>query len=175
MGSTDRVRGAVSRALVHSAHPRPRVVVDATTLFGEPRIVIQPVISVSTGAVLAVEALARFAEGTNTEGIVAAAHASGHGPALEALCLRAALRVRADLPGGMLVTVNVSPNALGHIAAIGLWPDELSGVIVEVTEQDADDCPDLAEHLAALRERGAAIAIDDVSTGYGWHSCDRTT
>lgn len=142
------------------------VLVDATTLFSEPRIFLQPIVSVSTGVVLAVEALARFADGTDTEAVFAAAHAAGHGPALEALCLRAALRVRADLPSGMLLAVNVSPDALRHIASMELGQTELRGVIVEVTEQDVGSPLDLTEHLADLRERGAAVAIDDVSSGY---------
>jgi EAL domain-containing protein (putative c-di-GMP-specific phosphodiesterase class I) len=138
-------------------------------VFGAPRIVVQPIIAVSTGAVLAVEALARFddADGANTEEIFEAARATGYGPALEAASLRAALRLRNELPAGVLLSVNVSPNVLQYLDAAQFWPDELQGVIVEITEQDSDSGPiDLGEHLANLRERGAAIAIDDVSTGY---------
>ena len=70
------------------------------------------------------------------------------------------------LPEGMLLSVNVSPNVLPYLDAAQFWPDELRGVIVEITEQDAESPIELSEHLAGLRERGAAIAIDDVTTGY---------
>jgi GAF domain-containing protein len=55
---------------------------------------------------------------------------------------------------------------LPYLDATRFWPDELQGVIVEITEQDSGGSVELVEHLAGLRERGAAIAIDDVSTGY---------
>jgi GAF domain-containing protein len=55
---------------------------------------------------------------------------------------------------------------LHAIASMEIWTDDLAGVIVEITEQDMDSPVDMAEHLADLRERGAAIAIDDVSSGY---------
>jgi EAL domain-containing protein (putative c-di-GMP-specific phosphodiesterase class I) len=138
------------------------------SVFGEPEILVQPIISVSTGAILAVEALARFADtdGANTEEIFEAAHATGYGAALEAASLHAALQLRSMLPDGCLLSVNVSPNVLPYLDAAAFWPDELQGVIVEITEQDAESPVELGEHLAGLRERGAAIAIDDVTTGY---------
>jgi EAL domain-containing protein (putative c-di-GMP-specific phosphodiesterase class I) len=171
MGRTRRITRVVTRARSHRDHAdlaeQPGFA-DPITLFGTPRIVVQPIISVSTGAVLAVEALARFddADGANTEEIFEAAHATGHGAALEAASLRAALRLRDVLPVGILLSVNVSPNVLQYLDVARFWPDELQGVIVEITEQDSDSPVDLGEHLADLRERGAAIAIDDVSTGY---------
>ena len=60
--------------------------------FGSVHIVLQPIIEVATGAVVAAEALARFA-GTPApvEQIFAVAHASGRGDELEAAYIRAAL------------------------------------------------------------------------------------
>ena len=164
MGASGRIHRAVSRALLPSAHAR-RALLDPVALFGQPRIVGQPIVSVSTGAVLAVEALARFADG-GTEQVFSAAHAAGLGPQLEAACLHAALRLRERLPAGLLLSVNVSPNALEHMAQTDVWPDCMNGIVVEITEQDAENDVDLLTHLGALRDRGAAIAIDDVSTGY---------
>jgi EAL domain-containing protein (putative c-di-GMP-specific phosphodiesterase class I) len=130
------------------------------------RIALQPIISVPTGSVLAYEALARFADKANTEAAFRAAYADGWGPALEAQCVRAALRRRVDLPGAALLSVNVSPNALEFAETYNIWPDDLRGVVVEITEQEVNASVDLPAHLDLLRERGAAIAIDDVSTGY---------
>jgi EAL domain-containing protein (putative c-di-GMP-specific phosphodiesterase class I) len=130
------------------------------------RVALQPIISVSTGAVLAVEALARFADRANTEAVFGWAYAEGLGPELEARCLEAALRRRQELPPTTLLSVNVSPNALPHVEERGIWHDDLRGVIVEVTEHEVNSPVDLSAHLDLLRARGAAIAIDDVSTGY---------
>jgi GAF domain-containing protein len=46
------------------------------------------------------------------------------------------------------------------------WPPDLDGVIVEVTEHRAHRPAALQDELAQLRLRGAAIAVDDVGTGY---------
>ncbi len=127
---------------------------------------LQPIISTSTGATLAVEALARFIDRANTEAVLQTAREDGRGPELEARCLEAALACRLDLSPGMMLSVNVSPNALAHIAALDIWPDDLRGVIVEITEHEVNNPVDLGFHLDRLRDRGAAIAIDDVSTGY---------
>lgn len=132
------------------------------------QIVLQPVVEVATGAVLAVEALARFAHepAKPVADVIAEAHAAGLGYAVEAACLRAALERRSGLPDGIRLTVNLSPNALGHPAITGVLDDDLDGVIVEVTEHIASDAAALRGQLAQLRLRGAGIAVDDVGTGY---------
>jgi EAL domain-containing protein (putative c-di-GMP-specific phosphodiesterase class I) len=168
MGRTRRAHRAMLHAHAY-AEPTVRAVdLDPIAVFGEPQILVQPIISVSAGTMLAVEALARFddTDGANTEEIFEAAHATGYGAALEAASLHAALQLRPQLPAGSLLSVNVSPNVLPFLDAAKFWPDELSGLIVEITEQDAESPVELSEHLAGLRERGAAIAIDDVTTGY---------
>jgi EAL domain-containing protein (putative c-di-GMP-specific phosphodiesterase class I) len=130
------------------------------------RIALQPIISVSTGAVVAVEALARFADRANTEAVFDEARANGRAVELEAWCLQAALRRRADLAPGVQLAVNISPNALPYLDDRAVWSADLRGVIVEITEHEVHDPDDLQASLNRLRERGAAIAIDDVSTGY---------
>ena len=168
MGRTRRAHRAMSHAHAYAEPTLRAVDLDPIAVFGEPQILVQPIISVSAGTMLAVEALARFddTDGANTEEIFEAAHATGYGAALEAASLHAALQLRPTLPTGSLLSVNVSPNVLPYLDAAQFWPDELSGLIVEITEQDAESPVELSEHLAGLRERGAAIAIDDVTTGY---------
>ncbi|MGH8861273.1 MAG: EAL domain-containing protein [Jatrophihabitantaceae bacterium] len=153
MSPTQRLQRAVAR--VRSPR-RPEDV----------RIAFQPIISVSTGATLAVEALARFADRDETGAVFRAADEAGRGPDLEARCVEAALRRRGELPAGMMLSINVSPNALPHLAEDGSWPDDLRGVIVEITEQEIESPTELPALVEGLRNRGAAIAIDDVSTGY---------
>ena len=129
---------------------------------------LQPIVDVATGAVLATEALARFshAPGLRADEVIAAAHADGYGYTLEAACLRAALDRRDALPAGVKLAVNVSPDVLHHPIVARRWPPDLDGVIVEVTEHRANRPAALQDELAQLRLRGAAIAVDDVGTGY---------
>ncbi|MDT7576990.1 MAG: hypothetical protein QOH17_3323, partial [Pseudonocardiales bacterium] len=132
------------------------------------RVVFQPIVSVATGSLIAVEALTRFAPPTTAapQDVFERAHHAGFGPELEALCVRSALARRDALPPGTLVSVNLSPDGLRSLAFAPFWPADLTGVIIEMTEQDAQDPHELAVGLAALRERGAAVAVDDVGSGY---------
>jgi EAL domain-containing protein (putative c-di-GMP-specific phosphodiesterase class I) len=132
------------------------------------RAVLQPIVDLASGAVVGAEALARFADSSDLPvgQRFAQAHAAGHGAELEAACLRAALRRRADLPGRAWLAVNVSPNALGHPDVQHTLAGDLAGVVIEVTEDAASDPTLVLGLLARLRERGALIAVDDASTGY---------
>ena len=146
--------------------PRGRVHVIPT--LGRVEIVLQPIIDVSTGAIVAAEALARFPGpgGSTVETALFDAYRNGVGADLEAACVRAGLARRADLPSGVLLSVNVSPNAAIHPTVRNELSGDLHGVIVEVTEQPAHDAELLFDALTEMRRRGALIAIDDVSTGY---------
>jgi EAL domain-containing protein (putative c-di-GMP-specific phosphodiesterase class I) len=161
MGMTRRISPAVRPGARYS-DPAPMV----RTIRNDVSIELQPIIAVPTGAVFAVEALARFADGADSEVAFRVARKGGVGPELEARCLRAALRRRADLPEGVLLSVNVSPEALPFMAEQRVWDDDLRGVIVEITEQEVSRPAYVSAELDQLRNRGAAIAIDDVSTGY---------
>jgi len=135
------------------------------------RTVLQPIVDLATGAVVGAEALARFpgpagAPDTPVAERFAVAHASGRGNELEAACLRAALRRRWDLPAGVWLSVNVSPDALGHPAVLAALAGDLDGVVVEVTEQPVADRGLALSVINDLRSRGAQIAVDDASTGY---------
>jgi GAF domain-containing protein len=61
----------------------------------------------------------------------------------------------------------VSPSALSTPVVRSVLPDDLSDVVIELTEHEVyvgDTL--LADALADLRERGARIAIDDAGAGY---------
>lgn len=147
---------------------RARFAIDVAAVLDNVSVDLQPIVEVATGIPLAVEALARFAHNPDgsVAGILHAAHRAGEGVALEAACVRAALARRAELPAGLLLTVNVSPDALHHPLIARTWPDDLTGLIIEVTEHRASRPTALMAELSRLRERGAAIAVDDVGTGY---------
>ena len=130
--------------------------------------VFQPVASLTTGRLIGYEALARFPDAPDRPPSTwfAQANACGLGPELEAAAIRAALEPIGRPPGTHLA-VNVSPSALSTDAVKGVLPDDLSDLIIELTEHEVfvgDSL--LADSLANLRERGARIAIDDAGAGY---------
>ncbi|MCU1659810.1 MAG: diguanylate phosphodiesterase [Pseudonocardiales bacterium] len=131
-------------------------------------IVLQPIIDVSSGRIVAAEALARFPgrPEVSAEEVLALAAARGDGPDVEAACVRRAFERRPELAGSVQLSVNVSPDALSHRAVRRELRGDLTGVIIEVTEHAATELDALDDALADLRSRGALIAIDDVSTGY---------
>ncbi|HZC70979.1 MAG TPA: EAL domain-containing protein [Jatrophihabitans sp.] len=131
-------------------------------------IYLQPIIDVGTGALWAYEALARFGSGPvlAADAAIASAHRAGYGHALEAACLRAAFARRGELPEGVRLALNVSPAGLLSRHVRDMWETDLHGVIVEVTEHHLADNELALAEFARLRARGAAIAVDDVGSGY---------
>jgi diguanylate cyclase (GGDEF)-like protein len=130
--------------------------------------VFQPVAALTTGRLLGYEALARFPDAPERPPSTwfAQANACGLGPQLEAAAIQAALEVP-DRPLGTHLALNVSPSALSTDVVRSVLPDDLSGIVIELTEHEVyvgDSL--LADSLADLRERGARIAIDDAGAGY---------
>lgn len=144
--------------------PGPRARLEARM---PPAIHLQPIIEVASGSIWAYEALARFVDRADTPvtDTLAAAHRAGLGVEVELACVRAALARRDDLPPGVLLTVNVSPDVLVDPRSTAVWDADLHGVVVEVTEHRADDPASLRTEFAELRARGALLAVDDAGTG----------
>lgn len=141
---------------------------------GDLDIVFQPIVDLTTGAVLGVEALSRFprADGPDSpDKWFADATEVGLGVELEILAVREALAVAADtLPATMYLSVNVSPATLTSddlhdvIATSSLPPDRL---VVEVTEHaSVADYESMMTSVAELRARGLRLAVDDAGAGY---------
>jgi EAL domain-containing protein (putative c-di-GMP-specific phosphodiesterase class I) len=135
---------------------------------GAIAVELQPIVDVTTGTIVAAEALARFPtrQGLPVDVVFNGAYVSGWGPELEAACLQVALDKRAEIPSNVVLTVNLSPDALSHPGVRRILRSDLSGVAIEITEQAARDVDALHEALADIRRRGGLIAIDDASTGY---------
>jgi EAL domain-containing protein (putative c-di-GMP-specific phosphodiesterase class I) len=130
-------------------------------------VVLQPIITVTGGVLVAAEALTRFTSATvPPDATFADAHASGHGSELEAACLRAAFAARDCIPAGVLLTVNVSPAALLHPVVQRVLDTDLSGIIIEITEQPLLDAVQSDLAFAELRRHGALLAVDDAAAGY---------
>ena len=125
----------------------------------------QPVLELATGRVSGYEALARM-ESRPPDEWFAQAHRAGLGAELEAAAVRAAIAAPGR-PAGTFLAVNVSPRALVSAPVMEALPEDLSSVVVELTEHDlfgADDT--LHSCLAELRARGARVALDDAGSGY---------
>jgi diguanylate cyclase (GGDEF)-like protein len=133
-----------------------------------PTMVLQPIVDLATGAVVAMEALSRFV-GEDTQSVFERAHQAGAGPELEAAAIRAALLCR---PPGVMLSVNVSLASLADQHVIDALPQDLTGVTLEITEHtDVDADQSVEATLADLRRRGALIAVDD--WGRGFSNLDR--
>ncbi len=131
-------------------------------------MVFQPLVDLRTGRVAGYESLARFndALGRPPNAWFAQAHRVGLGYELEAKALAAALAHR-DRPAGTFLTVNISPSALLSETVAQILPERLDGIVVEITENEAiADDPEVAAVLAAIRSRGALLAVDDTGSGY---------
>jgi diguanylate cyclase (GGDEF)-like protein len=131
-------------------------------------VVFQPLMEMATGRVAGYEALARF-ECTferPPEVWFAQAHRCGLGAVLEARAIRAALAVP-HRPAGTFLTLNVSPAALLSPKLQDALPDDLSELVVELTEHEAfSEDGALELELGALKRRGARIALDDAGAGH---------
>jgi EAL domain-containing protein (putative c-di-GMP-specific phosphodiesterase class I) len=141
-------------------------------------LVAQPIVDLTTGDVSGYELLSRFGwPDTATGGDLAAtpspdrwfaaAARLGLAADLTVAVLTRALEIRAGVPDRMFVTVNVGPEVLADPRVREVLDVDLERVVVELTEHSgAEPTPELADGLAALRARGALIAVDDVGSGY---------
>ncbi|WP_165372726.1 EAL domain-containing protein [Pengzhenrongella frigida] len=128
-------------------------------------IVGQPVIDLSTGRVVLVEALSRFADGTSPSDRFAEAARVGLLVELEQLALRLALSAVARVPAGASLAVNLScgtfltPSTQEMLAAVQ------RPIVVEITENEQVD--DYAALLAvSARLPHVRLAVDDTGAGY---------
>jgi diguanylate cyclase (GGDEF)-like protein len=131
-------------------------------------IVFQPVVELATGRPAGYEALSRINSEPQRgpDEWFAQAHRVGLGEELEALALRAALAVPGR-PDGTFLALNISPRALLSGPVRAALPQDLNGIVVELTEHELFGAEgELETELAALRARGARVALDDAGAGY---------
>jgi EAL domain-containing protein (putative c-di-GMP-specific phosphodiesterase class I) len=105
---------------------------------GEPDIVFQPILDLTTGQVAGYEALSRFPTLPDlaVDAVFALAREMGHGYRLEMLAVLKALRAGAGRPAGTVLSVNLSPSSLCHPALLETLPRDLHGLQVEITEHE---------------------------------------
>jgi EAL domain-containing protein (putative c-di-GMP-specific phosphodiesterase class I) len=132
--------------------------------------VLQPIVALSDEAIVGYEALARWPSLNNPCPIDVFAYASAAGQLdeLDQLCIDAAIRtaLRRRLPRGTMLAINCEPlstyvgRADDDVLARG--HDELT-LMFELTERSLLTHPHaLLAKVAALRQDGFAIALDDV-------------
>lgn len=147
-----------------------RALVTSALHHGAPSIVVQPIIGLATGRVVAYEALSRFSPELPSYAPdiwFAMAHKCDLGPMFEARAVDLALRFGAQRPANTLLSVNVSPSVLSSRELHDVLPFDLSNLQFEITETQAvTDQNQFQIVLDALRARGARFAIDDVGEGY---------
>lgn len=160
-GDADASRQAV-------ADKRQRV--DAVLAGNDVQMALQPLVSLVTGQVAGVEALARFGDGRGPDQWFREAHECGRVRELDELTFTAALALFEQLPEAVYLSVNASPELLvdpvfcQDLAASGL---PLHRLVIEITEHArVPDYPALNAALVCLRARGVRFAIDDTGAGY---------
>lgn len=145
-------------------------------LEGRIEVRYQPILALDGGEVLGYEALSRGpSDGPlrDPRTMFDASQDLGMGAELDSLCQRRAV-LGARLPEGAKLFVNTLPSTLLESpGGAGLpleWIDGAglprSQVVVEVTERGHhEDRERLRREMAALREGGVGIALDDIGTG----------
>lgn len=146
---------------------------------GGPSTVFQPIVDLTDGTTVGVEALSRFPDPQPTASGVQPPHlgpadwfadatAVGLAADLELAAVRGALDCLPRLPDDVQLSVNVSPGvvqsgALHHL----LRAYDASRIVVEITEHSVvDDYLALLDALRELDELGARIAVDDAGGGF---------
>lgn len=133
-------------------------------------VALQPVVSLPTGGLVGVEALARFTPDLGAPDVVfAQARELGVGALLEASAFRQSHSVASQLPPNTYLAINLSPAVLNHRAVVAALDavDDPSGYVLELTEHvSVDEYEPLTTALAPLRSRGFRLAVDDVGAGY---------
>ena len=133
-------------------------------------MVHQPIVDLSSGEIVGLEALARFRPSPNrsAEEWFEAAGRVGRRTELERLAMALAIRGLSDVPVDCFLSVNASPETvLDPAYAQQLARVDLQRLVLEVTEQARIDSYErFADALRPLRARGLRLAVDDLGSGF---------
>jgi EAL domain-containing protein (putative c-di-GMP-specific phosphodiesterase class I)/DNA-binding NarL/FixJ family response regulator len=130
-------------------------------------IYLQPIVRLDGGAVVAVEALTRFTDGSPPESRFAEAATFGLGPTLQRATVSAALAAAASLPPNVALSINLSADVLQHEPALpALFADTGRPLIVELTEHERIDDYDAVRTAFETLGPNVKLAIDDAGSGF---------
>lgn len=137
---------------------------------GALRSVYQPIFDLEHDRVIGFEALTRFTAtpARAPDAWFADAGRVGLGAQLESATMRAALAILPDLPAGVRLALNVSPDALlAGAVTEALRQVELGRIVLEVTEHaEVSEYTALRRVIDPMRARGLLLAVDDAGAGY---------
>jgi EAL domain-containing protein (putative c-di-GMP-specific phosphodiesterase class I) len=143
---------------------------DGALALGDPTIVFQPIVDLSSRTSIGYEALARFAAepARPVDAWFTDATRLGRGVELEIAALERAFAASGPLNRSAFVSVNLSPTTLtDERLTVALADRSLSAVVFEITEHVVvDDYSALRRAIAGWRRRGVRLAIDDAGAGY---------
>jgi EAL domain-containing protein (putative c-di-GMP-specific phosphodiesterase class I) len=133
-------------------------------------MVYQPIVDLRSGQTMAVEALARFdSEPLRPPNLwFAQAATVGLDVDLEIAAARSAIAGLEQLPGGIQLSINVSPATIvsGRLASLLESDIVARRIVFELTEHVAvDDYSRIVAALMELRQRHVGIAVDDLGAG----------
>jgi PAS domain S-box-containing protein len=133
-------------------------------------VALQPIINLTSGRLVGVEALARFRDGRSADVWFHEAAEAGLSLDLDRLTFMAALAVLPYLPDNCELSINATPELLTDpVLQRCLRSPELPAerIVIEVTEHvRISSYDDVALALAPLRELGIRLAVDDTGAGY---------
>ncbi|GIE29370.1 hypothetical protein Ait01nite_024150 [Actinoplanes italicus] len=136
------------------------------------RIVLQPIVDLTTHRAVGAEALSRFAGQPYRppNEWFDEAWQAGLGPDLELYALDAALARLADVPGDAYLSVNVAPETMldpRFLQRLDRLGPCAARITVEITEHAVvTDYDALVAVVDEIHGRGARLAVDDAGAGY---------
>ncbi len=130
----------------------------------------QPIFDITSGKTVGFEALSRFPTEPRRSPDVWVADATSVGleKELEVALLKNALNSLQDIPEHAYLSLNVTPSTIlnGQLDSV-LQGHPLDRLVLEITEHQAiGDYEKIDMALAALREQGLRLAVDDAGAGY---------
>lgn len=134
--------------------------------------VYQPIIDLSRRIVVGYEALTRFSSIGDVyvppDQWFAHARALGLSAELDAAALSNALEGRDSLPRNCFLSVNLEPESLlaASVQRVLAEHGNLAGLIIEITEHERWDWPELQPIVDRMRRSGAMFAVDDAGAGH---------
>jgi EAL domain-containing protein (putative c-di-GMP-specific phosphodiesterase class I) len=133
-------------------------------------IVFQPIVDLRTGGVAGAEALTRFEMSPDRPPDVwfSEAREIGLGVELEMAALRLALGQLRQLPSGLYLSLNASPDTMMSSEFRALVAEAPADrIVLELTEHDRiDDYEQFEKAANELRSHGVRLAVDDAGAGY---------
>lgn len=143
----------------------------------EFQIGFQPIVSVSKGKPIGVEALLRAScrgEAVSPEALFTYAREHGHVGKLDLLCLGQAFQEYAAASISVLLFVNIENNLLKFylryaeklICALDSYGISRNRIVIELNEKNIQSADLITEAVSVFRQAGFLIALDDVGTGY---------